>query len=94
MVKIYIRKKLRTLNLRILNLIIVGYSLLNFNFSTSSLKSSLQCVSSSLVNTFLNVAWSSVYEVLSFLKSKTARFLNSLYYLKFSSTSALENNIE
>ncbi len=68
--------------------------LLDFNFSTSTFKSSLEGFGCSLVNTFLNICRSSVNEVFCFLKAKAAVFLHSLNYLKFGSTSALQNNIK
>ncbi|EJX08793.1 hypothetical protein EVA_03089 [gut metagenome] len=72
-----------------------GVSLLcEFYFSTSLFESLLECFSFFLSNAFLNLARSTVNNVLSFLQAEAAVFLNSLNYLKLSSTCALENYVK
>ena len=68
--------------------------LLKFYFSTSFFKSLLESFCSSLIYTFLNSGGSSVYDVLSFLKTKATVFLDCLNDLKLSGTSTLEDYIE
>ena len=68
--------------------------LLKFYFSASFFKSLLESFCSSLVYAFLNRSGSSIYDVLSFLKTKTTVFLNGLNNLELSSASALEDDVE
>ena len=68
--------------------------LLQLNYGTSSLDSLLQVLSLFLAQTFLNGSGSTVYEILSFLQTKAASFLNSLNYLQLVCTSLLQNYIE
>ena len=68
--------------------------LLQLNHGTSGLDGLLQVLSLFLAQTLLNGSGSTVYEILSFLQTKTASFLNSLYNLQFSSTGLFQDNIE
>ena len=68
--------------------------LLQLNHGTSGLDGLLQVLSLFLAQTLLNSSGCTVYEVLSFLQTKTASFLNSLYNLQFSSTGLFQDNIE
>ena len=87
-------KRLRTLYQRILNRIAIKSNLCDFYFSTFSFESLLQGFSFFFGNAFLQLAGSSVNQILSFLQAKTARFLNSLNNLQFSCACILQNNIE
>ena len=68
--------------------------LLKFYFSTTLFESLLQSLSGSLVDTFLNLGRSAVYEVLSLFQAKTSLLLNELHDSEFSGTSALEYYVE
>ncbi len=73
---------------------IVVSELLQLNYGTSLFDSLLQVLSLVLRQTFLQSRRSTVYEILSFLQTQTASFLNGLYYLQLSSTSLLQNYVE
>ena len=73
---------------------IVVLELLQLNNGTSLFDSLLQVLSLSLSQTFLQSRRSTVYQVLSFLQTQTASFLNGLYNLQLSSTGFLQNNVE
>ena len=61
---------------------IVVSELLQLNYGTSLFDSLLQVLSLVLRETFLQSRRSTVYEILSFLQTQTASFLNGLYNLQ------------
>ena len=69
-------------------------NLFQLNNGTSLFDSLLQVLSLVLRQTFLNGSGSTINEVLSFLQTKTASFLNSLYNLQLSCADFLQNNVE
>ena len=73
---------------------IVVSELLQLNYGTSLFDSLLQVLSLVLRQTFLQSRRSTVYEILSFLQTQTASFLNGLYNLQLSSTSLLQHYVE